>query len=192
MKIGALLSPFVCAAFLTGVGCIERAPTPAAKRAEFDRGPVQSLLVSEVPSTAISQGAIFDHAIELVAFDYFPRMPRPGDTVDVTFFWRVLRPPEVNYKIFVHGEAHGATGRLNADHWPAEGRYPTGVWQAGEIIRDRFPVRVSRHFEGDALSLWTGFYRARKSEERLRLTSVGAGKGDGKNRLRVVSIPIGR
>ena len=78
MKIGALLSPFVCAAFLTGVGCIERAPTPAAKRAEFDRGPVQSLLVSEVPSTAILQGAIFDHAIELVAFDYFPRMPRPG------------------------------------------------------------------------------------------------------------------
>lgn len=191
MKKGHFQFLAVCAALmLTVSGCIERAPTPATKRARFDRSQIQSILLEELPSTAQRLGATFGHAVELAAYDFFPKKPRPGDTVEVTFFWRVLRPPEVNYKVFVHGEARGAEGRLNADHWPAARRYPTDVWQAGEIVRDRFSVKIASSFEGDALSIWTGFYRTQKPDERWQLTSVGAGRGDGKNRLLAVTIPV--
>lgn len=190
VKIGIFQFFLVCAALLMAPGCIERAPTPATRRAQFDRSQLQSLLLRELPPTAQRMGATFGQAVELAAYDFFPREPRPGDAVEITFFWRVLRPPEVNYKVFVHGEARGAEGRINADHWPAERRYPTDVWQAGEIIRDRFPIKISQNFEGDALSVWTGFYRTQKPDERWPLTSVGAGQSDGKNRLRAVTIPI--
>lgn len=173
-------------------GCIERAPTPADKRAQFDRSRVRPFLLDALPSTAQPVGALFGNSVELAAYDFFPRQPRPGDTVEVTFFWRVHRPPEVNFKVFVHGESRGAERRINADHWPAERRYPTDVWQAGEIVRDRFPVKISAGFEGDVLSLWTGFYRTQKPDERWPLTSAGAGLGDGKNRLRAAIIPIAR
>ena len=175
---------------LGGAACIERAPTPASKRARFDRAPVRELLLKDLPATALHVGAIFGEAVELSAIDYFPRRPSAGDTVEVTFFWRVQRPPEVNYKVFVHGEARGAEGRINADHWPAERRYGTDVWQAGELVRDRFSLKIPRGFEGDGVNLWTGFYRPQQAEVRWSLTAVGAGATDGKNRLRVATIPV--
>lgn len=181
----------VSASFLMVSGCIERAPTPASKRTKFDRSQIRDLLLTEVPSSAQRSGATFGNAVELAAYDFFPRNPKPGDTLDVTFFWRVKKPPEVNYKVFVHGEAQGAEGRLNADHWPAEHRYSTDLWQQGDLVRDRFSIQIPKSFQGDALTLWTGFYRPQTPEERWALTAVGiSGYGDGKNRVRVVSIPF--
>jgi hypothetical protein len=175
------------------MGCIERAPTPASKRAAFDRTSVQDLLLTALPASAQRLGATFGNSVELAAYDFTPRRPKPGDTVELTFFWRVQQPPEVNYKIFVHGEVQGEEGRLNADHWPAEGRYPMSAWQAGELVRDRFPVKLSKNFRGDALTLWTGFYRTQTPEARWTLSSVGTGGySDGKNRVRVVTIPVVR
>ena len=173
--------------------CIERAPTPASRRAAFDRSELTGdVILSQRPDSALGMGAIFDESVELAGYEFSPSNPKSGTTVNVTFYWRVFRPPEQKYRIFVHAENINGEGRLGADHWPARGRYSTEMWQAGEVIRDSFRLVIPQNFEGEGLAVWTGFYFPKKQDVRMPLTSAGMGRSDGKNRVRAFVLPINR
>ncbi|MGF1509280.1 MAG: hypothetical protein ACFB9M_07225 [Myxococcota bacterium] len=142
------------------------------RRSSFDRTKLAgSVIVDAIPEGARPVGAVFGNALELAAVRVEPEMPRPGDVVTIEYYWRVLRPTARDFKVFVHGDAlEGSYRRLHGDHWPADGKYPTGVWQEGEIIRDSFRFAIPGSYGPPRLGLYTGLYRG---EDRLDLTDKG-------------------
>lgn len=59
---------------------------------------------------------------------------KSGSTI--AFFWECLKPVTISYKVFVHIKDEGGKDIFNADHYPAHKRYPTCLWEKGEIIKD--------------------------------------------------------
>lgn len=58
----------------------------------------------------------------------------------ISFFWECLNPIDRNYKIFVHVKDGDDRPLLSADHYPADGKYPTYNWRRGEIIREEIHI----------------------------------------------------
>jgi hypothetical protein len=151
------------------------------RRTQFDREHlIGDVLVDAVPNDAQPVGAVFDHRFELVAARTEPRTPQRGDVVRVEYYWRVLEPSARDFRVFIHGDAlEGSYRRLHADHWPAEGRYPTGVWRVGDLVRDVFELPIPRSYGPPRLGLYSGLYRG---DDRLRLNQKGSRPSDRENR----------
>lgn len=188
----AALAAAFLAMSLGSAACIERAPTPASRRAAFDRSGLKKVLLDKVPEGVSPSGAVFGEAVELAGYEISPASPRPGDKVSVTFYWKVAKAPELNFKVFVHADTVGGEGRVGADHWPARKAYTTDLWQPGEIVKDRFAFVVPGGFDGEGIDLWAGFYLPKSQDVRLPLSNPGNGRSDGKNRLKVTRIPVSR
>jgi hypothetical protein len=56
--------------------------------------------------------------------------------VQLSFYWQPLVDPQVDYTVFVHLRRQDGKIVAQADGPPAGGRYPTSLWQTGEIIKD--------------------------------------------------------
>jgi hypothetical protein len=60
--------------------------------------------------------------------------------VPLTLYWQPVADPVADYTVFVHLRRQGGEIVAQADGPPAQGRYPTGLWQAGEIIKDELTL----------------------------------------------------
>src|SRR5690606_35593549 len=101
--------------------------------------------------------------------------------------YRALTELDEDWKVFVHvDDQEGNARRINADHWPARGRFPTSYWRAGDVIVDRYGF-TSPASGATRLELWTGFF---EGENRLPLSRAGSARGDGSNRVRAAVIPL--
>jgi len=153
--------------------CLPNPQSVKERRESFDRSDLKGeVILNAVPEDARPVKTMFEGAIELVAVRAKPAEPSPGDEVELEYFWRVERPFARDVKVFIHGDALGGgeARRIHGDHWPARGRYPTGVWQVGEIIRDRFTLRIPSDYGPRRLGLHSGLY---KGKDRLDITDRG-------------------
>jgi hypothetical protein len=151
MRIKPLMVVAVVAA-----ACIERAQqTAQPRRQEVDRSAANAFVVPSIPMGVRPLGAKFGSAgdqIELAGVAFDQPEAKPGSTVRVIFFFRVLNDVDDNWEVFVHIE-DGRGGRVNGDHWPtgygaAAARYPTNAWRRGEIVRDEWAFAVPTFPEG--------------------------------------------
>ena len=135
-------------------------------------------------------GAIYGDSGELVGVDWQPADPHAGDSVEVSFIYRVTDEAEEDWKIFVHVDDHGGHGdRINGDHFPARGRYRTNLWRKNEVVRDAWRFTVPGNYRGEGLDLWTGFYQEGK-DDRWPLSNRGAVQNDGQNRVLAAMVPV--
>jgi hypothetical protein len=140
---------------------------------------------SEPPAVQHEVVASFDERVELIGYD----LDLPGgDSVgagqrfSITWYWRVLRRPPAGYKIFVHIDADGL--RLNGDHDPLDGRYPTKLWEPGDIIADAQRLTVPANFRTGDYAMYVGWF---SGSNRL---SVDSGPNDGTDRVRAGTLPV--
>lgn len=167
--------------------CIERPQPPGSKARNVDRSELTDVILQRAPTPQVPVGAVFDDAVELVGYDLEPAKPKAGDQVTVTFWWKARDEVYDDWQIFVHLEdATDTNPRRLADHYPADGRYRTAAWRAGDIIKDQWSFRMPR-LPG-RIQLWTGLFIG---NQRMPLTSAGRGRGDGADRVRagVVVVP---
>jgi hypothetical protein len=75
-----------------------------------------------------------------------------------------------------------ADGRIVAqqDNQPAEGRYPTSIWDTGEIVVDRYHLTIAPDAPGGEYHLEVGMYLL-ATLERLKVAS-----GDEKGQDRIL------
>ncbi|MBC7172576.1 MAG: hypothetical protein H5U40_09130, partial [Polyangiaceae bacterium] len=131
-------------------------------RGEPDRNPLAAAVRSTLPAEIDQRTNIrFGDKVELVGYDL--ELPRegsvgPGERLTITWYWRVLERVPGGYQIFVHIDGHG--GRINGDHQPVSGAYPTSMWQPGDIIEDRQTLDVPGHLTTGEytihIGLWSG------------------------------------
>ncbi|PTL78493.1 hypothetical protein [Vitiosangium sp. GDMCC 1.1324] len=182
MRRPTLLALLVPASLLSA--CIVEAPGGSSPNER------RQAVVAQVPPLTVRNGANFEDKVELVGATVNPGRITPGDAARVTAYFKVLKPLEEDYMVFVHVEdADGRMERVNADHKPAGGLYPTTQWKAGETVKDEFNIALPPGASARQLSLWVGFWDP-KTDARLQLKNPEAVRNDGRSRILLVQVPV--
>jgi hypothetical protein len=116
----------------------------------------------------------------------------PGELLDVTLYWQALRPIERNLSAFVKIFGPGDVELVGIDTYPGGGMYQTTRWQAGEIIADRYRLRLPERVTATLptlLRLDVGFYDfAIGPVDGLLATYDGSGAPTGRQRYAAASL----
>ncbi len=164
--------------------CIVEAPGGAS---EAER---RQATVQQVPQLALKNGAILGGKVELSAATVQPGRVVPGEPARVSVFFKVIEPLAEDYIIFVHVEdPDGRMERMNVDHKPAGGIYPTTQWKAGETVKDDFTIYVPSGAQVRAINIWLGLWEPR-SDTRLKLVNPELVRNDGKDRILLAQVPV--
>ncbi|MET0403100.1 MAG: hypothetical protein ABW123_11885 [Cystobacter sp.] len=181
-----LLSALLVSVSVLGPACIVEAPGGVSANER------RQAVVTQVPTLSTRGGANFDDAVELVGANVQPGRLVPGDSARVTAYFKVLKALEEDYTLFVHVEdAEGRMERLNVDHKPAGGLYPTPQWKVGETVKDEFTLALPSGATAQTVHVWMGFWDP-KTDARLRLKNPEAVRNDGRDRILLMQIPVGR
>ncbi|WNG34581.1 hypothetical protein F0U61_13720 [Archangium violaceum] len=182
MRRPSLLPLLVSVSLLSA--CIVEAPGGASPNER------RQAVVTQVPALSVRTGANFGDSVELVGATVQPGRLAPGEAARVTAYFKVLKPLEEDYTIFVHLEdAEGRMERINVDHKPAGGLYPTTQWKVGETVKDEFSITLPPGASARQLNLWLGFWEP-KTDERLQLKNPDAVRNDGRSRILLVQVPV--
>lgn len=110
-----------------------------------------------------SADARLGEAIVLAGCDLEPEVPRPGGSLYVTLYWRVLGPVREDYTVFTHllGPYNPATGGpvwAGHDGPPLGGSYGTSRWAAGEWVLDQHEIPLPADLPPGTYTLEAGLY----------------------------------
>jgi len=135
-------------------------------------------------------GALFDNALQVVAYKVTPPTAQPGQQVVVDVFLRATQPIPSDDMMFVHvDDSDGKPVRANGDHWPAGHKLPMTQWKPGEVVHDQFQVVLNGFDQSNAAIVWMGFYDP-QHDSRMTLTNASQVKNDGNNRYALAEIPL--
>ncbi len=166
--------------------CVEPAPGSGGARRTADRAAAAAYLGPADPPRHPAR-AVFGTVIAREGWDLAPESLAPGASATLTLHWRALDEVEGSWKVFVHLDSRVGQPRINADHWPAGGTWPTGSWSRGDRVRDPVRFTVPAGWRGESLDVWVGWYRG---EERLGIVDAAGVRNDGRDRLFLATIPL--
>lgn len=120
----------------------------------------------------------FADSITLLGYSLDRESLAPGETLELTLFWRCERTLPKSYTVFTHllgpDQAQVWGGK---DNRPQDGYYPTTAWKPGETIVDRYLLPADRLAPPGDYLLEVGLYDA-ESGERLPVLEAGKTTGD--------------
>jgi hypothetical protein len=106
---------------------------------------------------------------QIALLDYRIEGPlRHGATVRLNVLWQALNPLDEDYTVFVHAVDGEGTIWGQRDTEPQEGEYPTTEWALGEIVQDRYELRIDMAGPREGYQLAVGMY-AGETGERLKM-----------------------
>lgn len=112
---------------------------------------------------------------------YDVAMEDRGPTLDVALYWQPLVPMTEDYTLalqLVSPVPGDTTLRLNYNSWPGRGNYPTTAWRPGEVIADRYRLRLPQaDFPTQAWDLYALLFRE-GTGERLPVQVDGLAAGN--------------
>jgi len=166
-------------------GCVELSDDgPSAEALEA----AKEHLLKEAPSPRFPSGAVFENKkgarIVYLGADVDKTEAEPGESLTVTHYFRVEKPPGDGWRQFVHIGTPDRRLHHNADHVPVGGKYPVSAWKQGDIVRDIQRIPLPQTFTNDKLAVFVGFF---KKGERM---AVQSGRQDGKNRVIAFELPV--
>jgi hypothetical protein len=118
----------------------------------------------------------------LLGYHVAPKDVAPGDTINVTLYWKALAETEDPHTVFVHVMSDTGTMIAQRDTYPGLGRFPTTAWDPGTTFADTYRVQIPEStYAPDAGYVQVGLY----SSHGPRLTT-----GDGHDALRLARIKV--
>jgi len=119
----------------------------------------------------------FDNQIELVGYALTDLTPNAGDSVELTLYWRRLRPITTDYVVFAHiVEPQSMTIYAGSDAQPVEWTAPTSTWAEGVIIQDSHTLSVNSETPPAIYELEIGLYQHIDGRfDRLRVVTSDGG-----------------
>ena len=146
--------------------------------------------MQQVPPLALKNGANLGGKVEIAGATVQPGRVVPGEPARVTIFFKVLQPLDEDYVVFVHVEdGDGKMERMNLDHKPAGGLYPTTQWKSGETVKDEFTLYLPSGATTHAINLWMGLWDPH-TDARLPLKNPEAVRNDGRDRILLAQVPV--
>jgi 4-amino-4-deoxy-L-arabinose transferase-like glycosyltransferase len=108
-------------------------------------GPPPEVVVSD-PSPQVRLDQPFGEEITLLGYDLVGGHDRgelDPDNLELTLYWRADEAPKTDYTTFLHLRNSANENVAQKDRPPANGLYPTSLWDAGEIIVDEISVPLA-------------------------------------------------
>ena len=102
--------------------------------------------------------ASFADQIDLLGYSLGEDDLAPGGSLDVTLFWSPRGRPSRDYTVFVHLLDDQEQIQGQADSPPKAGRYPTSIWDAGEVIADLRTISLGPDLPAGEYHLAIGLY----------------------------------
>jgi hypothetical protein len=109
--------------------------------------------------------------IELLGYDFTPRLDTDKRRLDLTLYWRAIAPPEKDYTLFLHLTAPDGFVKAQRDQPPFNGLWPTSQWQTGDRLADRYSIVLDEWLQPGEYLLLTGLYEP-QSGQRLSLVNA--------------------
>lgn len=103
-------------------------------------------------------GQKFGTAAELVSYRTSLVRAQGAAYLLVTLSWRALETPSQSVKIFAHLVDQNGTLVTQSDHFPEADLRPASTWRPGEIMDDRFALRLPDDYTRRGLRLTVGLY----------------------------------
>ena len=178
------MRPYLCllASSLLLASCVERSRGLTRTEREQLRQ-----YVTDTPSTPQHELDIsFEDKVLLIGYDIESENVAPGETITVTWHWRVDRALEDGWRLFTHVTDERGGNQLNEDdNGMIRQLYQPGQWKNGEYIRDRQQIVIPADWAGRRAVIYQGLWNG---PNRLR---VIRGANDGDNRARALTIDVG-
>ncbi|MGH2461002.1 MAG: glycosyltransferase family 39 protein [Chloroflexota bacterium] len=117
----------------------------------------------------------FGQDAELVSYRASVVRAQTSDYLLVTLSWQALRTPTEGLRVFAHLLDRGGAIVTQSDHYPEDDLRPASTWRPGDVMDDRFGLKLPADASGRGLHLSVGLYHADGS----RLPIDGAAHSDG-------------
>ena len=85
---------------------------------------------------------------------------RIGDPFVLRLSWAAGLSPTTDYTVFVHLVDSAGQTLAQQDQQPQAGRYPTSIWEPGELVSDTLQIKVPASASGQIVCLQLGLYDA--------------------------------
>ncbi len=151
------------------------------------------------PSQAITLGGLFSvKGLEISAPSPPTALPQPegsqfsiqaGQTINLKLVWDVLKPPPVDYTLFLHLTPVGSDQPSAQVDRLIRPDYPTGIWQVGDQINDSLDFTLPPDLPAGNYELWLGVYYW-QTNERLAIQTRGNGDVSADQRLRLARVRV--
>lgn len=112
--------------------------------------------VRELPADAVRADVVIDGRVRFAGYRLESPVARPGETLRITLYWQCLARLGEDLRVTVSGTDENGRERLRADHYPADGRYPTYQWRPGDVVVDEVQIVLPLGFDAARLTLWLG------------------------------------
>ncbi len=143
-----------------GGACVDKGPGDPGP--QIDPTYIAEHLLEQPPaSLAHRMDVAFGDAVVYLGNDLAKTQVAPGDKVTINHYWRVVKPPGAQWRIFSHLRG-GPHDFLNADLTDMRTGHPAAKWEAGEIIRDEQTFVVDKFWKSPTASLVVGLYQQGK------------------------------
>ncbi|HEU5217316.1 MAG TPA: hypothetical protein VFU23_01585, partial [Gemmatimonadales bacterium] len=153
-------------------------------------GPVSARVGAVLARTGPDADAGGDDKVELSSVQFQPPQLVPGDQVKMTLYFRVLDTIPDDWVVFVHVEdVDGKLDRINVDHRPMGGNYPTTQWKKGEMVRDEFGFTVPQGLPIRGVNIYVGLWDP-QADRRMKIRNPTQVRNDGSDRLFLGVLPV--
>ena len=152
------------------LGPIKIHGTPATPSPEVE--------VSDLPAPNNLLSATFADQIDLLGYSLSDHRLVPGGSLDLTLFWSPRGRPTQDYTVFVHLLDSDGQLRGQADSPPRFGKYPTSVWDAGELITDLHTLSLAPDLQAGGYRLAIGLYHQETGQRIPMIDEDGQISGD--------------
>jgi len=127
----------------------------------------------EVPQIPHPQEATLGGKIRFLGYDLASERVRPGEPVGLTLYWQCLEGMSTSYTVFVHLLDADEQIRGQRDAIPADGRLPTDLWVADEIVVDFYQIPIAPEAKLEHYTFEIGIYDARTGERLPIVNAAG-------------------
>jgi hypothetical protein len=142
---------------------------PATGRRLLRADGSNSLLLAGLPLGLADQGAVtaspaitrladFEGGASLLGYDAGETQMRAGSTLSLTLIWQARTVVDRDYTVFVHLVGASASPVAQSDRQPLDGRYPTSIWNPGEVVVDVHTLAIPRDLRPGTYRLLVGLY----------------------------------
>lgn len=108
---------------------------------------------------------------------------KTGEKMVVRYYFKVLGRVTSSQKIFLHVDYPGT--RINGDHVPNNGEFPTNHWLPGDYVTDTQRVDVENGSSAGTYTMYMGFFLG---NNRMKVTPRSA--HDGSDRIKLGTIEV--
>ncbi|WP_420644260.1 ArnT family glycosyltransferase [Candidatus Leptofilum sp.] len=126
----------------------------------------------------------FENELELVGFELNPRQVAPGETVDLTLYWRAKRPLTTDYTIFAQVVDEDTTRWASQDLGQ-----PTASWTDGDLQTVQMTLALNPDTPGKVYPVIIGLYTVQGGQfNRLQLIAADGRPTDDFLRLTLLRV----